>query len=215
MGGFDLDGTLVHGTTVLKHVGHHLGHLETVESLVKGYESFRLSNREVSTAAARLFTGLTRADLLGLMEDIPRLNDIDEAIGELRRKNVYCVVATVTFDFASEWFAKRYGFDTFSGIELGFDAKGRATGEVVRHFDEDDKAVFVRDQSLQLGADLGSVFYLGDSRSDLRVFEIVGFAVALNATLEAIAVAHVSVESDSLWRALTAVPGLLGDQPAC
>jgi HAD superfamily phosphoserine phosphatase-like hydrolase len=206
--GFDLDGTLVHGCTVLLHVGRHLGHSDAVGKLVKGYELYRLTNREVSTEAAALFAGLTKDDMLGMMEDIPRLREIDTAIAYLHQRNIHCSIATVTFDFASEWFARRFGFDSYSGIELVYDAASRLTGEVARHVDERDKAEFVDRQRHLVGARSDECFYVGDSRSDLHTFAAVGFSVALNATPEAVAAADVALQSDTLTEVLDLVPGL-------
>ena len=206
--GFDLDGTLVHDCTVLLHVGRHLAHSDAAEKLVKGYESYRLTNREVSTEAAALFAGLTKDDMLGMMEDIPRLREIDTAIAYLHQQNIHCAIATVTFDFASEWFARRFGFDSYSGIELVYDTAGRLTGEVARHVDERDKAEFVERQLHLVGARRDECFYVGDSRSDLYAFAAVGFSVALNATPEAAAAANVTLQSDKLTEVINLVPGL-------
>lgn len=208
LAGFDLDGTLVYGDTVLLHVSRHLGKYQIVRELVAGYESFRLTNFEVAHNAAQIFEGLRKGDLFGLMEDIPRLHDIGQCIEYMHDRNIRCAVATVTFDFASEWFATRYGFDSYNGIELAVDDRGRYTGEVLRHVNEDDKATFIRQLAMDAGTSLDDVIYVGDSRSDLPTFSIVGFSVALNATANAAAAASTSIETVSLKDVLGLVPGL-------
>jgi HAD superfamily phosphoserine phosphatase-like hydrolase len=209
MGGFDLDGTLITGSTVLLHIGRHLNRSSDVERLVEGYENFRLSNYEVTEEAAKMFAGLTQVDLLNLMEDIPRLEDIGEVVSFLKRRGIRAVVATVSFAFAAEWFARRYLFDDYSGILLEFDEKQRATGRVSRHVSEEDKAAFVLRESARFGFAPTEVFYVGDSRSDIPTFKVVGCAIALNASREAKGAASASIETQSLREALTLVPGLL------
>lgn len=211
LGGFDLDGTLITDSTVLLHVGRHLGRSQRVTELVQAYESYKLSNFDVTIEAAEFFRGLTRDDLLEMMDDIPRLGDIGEAVSFLRSRNVRIVVATVSFAFAAEWFALKYGFDNYYGIVLEFDATGRATGRVVRHATEDGKAEFLASECAGQGIPLSEFFYVGDSRSDIPSFKTAGFAIALNATREAKAAADASIDSRSLRETLTLVPGLAAE----
>ena len=207
--GFDLDGTLIMGSTVLLHVGGHLGRRAEVESLVKGYESYKLSNYEVTVAAAEIFAGLERRSLLQFMDDVPRIGEIRHVVNALKSRGLRTLVATVSFDFAAEWFMLRYGFDSHCGISLEFDKDDRTTGRVLRHTSEDDKADFVAQECRRWGYSIAQAFYVGDSRSDLSVFRSVGFAIALNASPDARANAHVSVDTSSLWDVLPSVPGLL------
>jgi phosphoserine phosphatase len=209
MGGFDLDGTLIYGSSILIHAGRRLGHATRASSLVAQYEAYKMSNEEVSNAAAKMFTGLSRQDLFALMEDIPRLDDIKEVMLELKSSNIRTFAATVSFDFAAEWFARIYGFDSFYGIELEFDGVGRATGKVARHATEDGKAAFVAREAREANTSLREVFYVGDSRSDIPTFRQVGCAIALNASKEARACAYASIDAKSLRSALSLVPNLL------
>jgi phosphoserine phosphatase len=211
MGSFDLDGTLITGTTILRHVGRQLNRLDEVTQLIDGYENYSLSNYDVSTAAARMFTGLTHTQLFGLMAGIPRLADIQEAVRTLKSLGVRVVVATVSFDFAAAWFTQTYQFDNNSGITLEFDKNGRATGRVRRHVSEEDKATFLIREAQKHDFSTHQVFHVGDSRSDIRAFRAVGFSVALNATPEAKAAASAQVDTQSLMRALSLIPGLLPD----
>lgn len=56
---------------------------------------------------------------------------------------------------------------------------------------------------------MDQVVAIGDSRSDLPLFEAVGFSVALNGTRDARAAASTAVDSSSFLAALHAVPELL------
>ncbi len=211
LGGFDLDGTLVHGSTVLLHVGQRLGQFDLVEELVCGYESFKMTNEEVSNEAAKMFQGLTRRQLMQLLNGIPRLRDIERAIGLMRRADIRSAIATITFEFASQWFAKRYGFDAYSGIELEFGSEGTATGRVRKHVSEYDKVEFLASAADRYQVERSQVFYVGDSRSDLPAFDFAAFSVAINASEEARERATTCVNSDSLLDVVRVVPGLADD----
>jgi len=89
------------------------------------------------------------------------------------------------------------------------DESGLLTGKVSRQFDEFDKAEFVKAYCLKRGVPLSQVFAVGDSRSDIPLFGIVGYSVALNATPAAKAAASTSIETDDLSDVLRLVPGLV------
>lgn len=208
MGGFDLDGTLVLGSSVLAHVGRKLGQADLVAHLVAGYESYALTNSEVSDRAAELFTGMSRRDLQGLVKDLPMIRHISDVVDTLHSRGIRCVIATITFDFASEWCADEFGFDGYSGIRLEFDDDGLATGRVAQHFDEYDKAKYIEEAAREFGITTEEVFYVGDSRSDVPTFRRSGFSVALNATPAAAAAAGARVSSSSLRDVISIIPGL-------
>jgi phosphoserine phosphatase len=112
----------------------------------------------------------------------------------LRARNVDSLIATVSWSFAARALADAWGFSTGCGADLETDPAGRVfTGDVSRHFAPTDKVAFA----------------VGDSRSDLPLFEAVGFSVALNATNDARTAANTVIDDDSFLTALRAVPGLL------
>jgi phosphoserine phosphatase len=96
------------------------------------------------------------------------------------------------------------------GVDLAVDAAGVFDGRVSRHCEPEDKVTFAAEQCRRLGVGLDQVVAIGDGRSDLPLFEAVGFSVALNASATVRAASDVAVESTSLLDALSAVPGLLG-----
>jgi phosphoserine phosphatase len=96
------------------------------------------------------------------------------------------------------------------GAELELNqSSGAFTGRIARHFAPDDKVAFVAEHCRRTGIAMEQVVAIGDSRSDLPLFEAVGFSVALNATSDARAAATVAVDDPSFLAALRAVPGLI------
>ncbi|MDD7917990.1 HAD family hydrolase [Actinomycetospora callitridis] len=214
LAGFDLDGTLVTGSTVLRHLGAKLRRAEYVDEIVKSYEEYRATNEEVSASGAELFAGRSRAELKALVSDIPVVADIPRAVQSLKSQGIRCVIATVTFRFAAEAIAEAYGFDGVSGVELEWNEEDRATGAVLRHFSEKDKASYIYEECRLSGTHPDRAFFVGDSRSDLETFDLVGFSVALNASSEARARARAAIDTRSLLDVLRLVPGLAVDLAA-
>ena len=117
-------------------------------------------------------------------------------------------LATVTWRHAADVAAARFGFGESCGTEMEV-VDGRMTGTVSRHFDAADKAAFVEDVCARRGVPLSRAAAVGDSRSDLLMFERVGFSIALNADPAARAAATTALDTDDLRDVL---PLLLGDE---
>lgn len=206
----DMDGTLVSGTTALAHLSTRLGHEPIIEGLEEQLARGRISDREVAETYALSYRGVALADAAGEMTRIPCIADITAGVTRLQHRSVDAVIATVSWSFAAAALADLWGFSTSCGVDLELDvASGRFTGRVARHFRPEDKAAFVQQHCQRSGIGMHQVVAIGDSRSDLPLFQTVGFSVALNATPEARSAATISIDSPSFLEALDAVPGLL------
>ena len=103
----------------------------------------------------------------------------------------------MTWCFAARALVREYGLDGYAGAIMG-EAAGRLTGRVEEHFAEQHKPKFVQAYANGFGFDLPQCIAVGDSRSDIPIFQEAGLAIALNATEQARAAAHVSVETEDL-----------------
>jgi phosphoserine phosphatase len=108
------------------------------------------------------------------------------------------LVTTVTWKFAAEFFQDRYGLDAVSGCEMEEDENGILQGKVKKHFEAEEKIDFLQSFCLPRGIDLEQCVAVGDSRSDIPLFGKVGLAIALNATADAEAAAHVALRTADL-----------------
>ena len=205
----DLDGTLVSGTA-LAHLGTCLGRVPALPDVETGLARRRLTDREVAEAFAPSYAGVRVSEAVAAMSSITALTDVESGVALLRQRGVETLIATVSWRFAAQTLAERWGFSGAHGAELEVDQEsGSFTGRVARHFAPDDKVSAVEAHCRRSGFGLDAVVAIGDGRSDLPLFRAAGFSVALNASRDARACADVSVDSTSFLTALRAVPALL------
>jgi phosphoserine phosphatase len=195
---FDLDGTLIRGTSSSQHLAERLGHAESLKQLEERYARNEISNQVVADESACHFAGRSADEIANLMDGVPLIDGIDATMAHLRRRRIPTLLSTVTWRFAAAPIAKRFGFAEFSGTEMNADSNGILSGTVSRHFDEFDKREFVIEFCRAHGIPASQVVAVGDSRSDIPLFRWVGFSVALNASAAAKAAATVSIETGDL-----------------
>lgn len=113
----------------------------------------------------------------------------------------------MTWQFAAQIIADRFGFVTATGVEMPTSPTGVLSGTVGRHFADDDKRRFAEAYSASNGFDLGNCGAVGDAKSDLPLFGAVAFSIALNATPAARNAATVSLDAGDLRAVLDVLPG--------
>jgi HAD superfamily phosphoserine phosphatase-like hydrolase len=194
---FDLDGTLLPGTSVSKLTAAWLGRAGELDELERLYRDGAISNAAIAETSAPWFAGHRGEEVAEALQTAPWIAGIDETTAELRRGGAYLALATVTWRYAAERVADRYGFDAVCGTEMAV-RDGRLTGQVSRHFNADQKGDFFDRVCAERGVPAAKAAAVGDSRSDLPTFARAGFSIALNADDEARAAASVSLDSDDL-----------------
>ncbi|MEA5075794.1 MAG: HAD-IB family phosphatase [Coriobacteriia bacterium] len=206
---FDLDGTLVRPVSTGQHIAERLGHGAAMAEIERAYAAGTITNADVAAVDGRHYQGLTRASIASMLGDIPVIDGIAETVGWLQERGIPSVICTLAWRFVGEVFADRYGFIASSGPTLKVSQNGEFTGEVESDFTEADKPGFVSSLCRARGIHMSEVFHVGDSRSDLPLFDAVGFSVALNASPQAVKHAQVALETDSLLDVLRVIPGLM------
>jgi phosphoserine phosphatase len=204
---FDLDGTLLRGTTVSMLTAAWLGKRGALDELERSYAAGAISNAAVADASAPWFEGHAVAEVTRALDPGPWIDGIGETVADLHAAGVHVALATVTWRAAAQSVAARFGFDECCGTEMAT-SDGRLLGSVSRHFDAEDKAAFAEEVCVRRGVSPSQAAAVGDSRSDLPIFERVGFSIALNADGPARAAATTTLDSDDLRDVL---PLLLGD----
>ncbi len=205
---FDVDGTLVPGTSSSVFLAEFLGHRDELAKAEDAYASGDLDNREVSELDARGWTGVSEGQVSGWLDGLPLVAGVTETVGWCRRNGLVPVLATLAWSPVGSYLTDRFGFHAFSGPRLET-ADNRFTGRVACHFDEYDKRDFALAQARELGLGPHSCGAIGDSRSDLPLFASVALSVAFNASPGARAAATVTVDGGDLRSVLPALSRLV------
>lgn len=198
---FDVDGTLVPGTTSTRYLARWLGHLDDLVAAEDGYAAGELSNHEVCVRDARGWRGHLVTDVESWLDGLPLVTGIAETVAWCRAHRLEPHLATLAWEPVGHYLTDRFGFAGACGPRLAT-AHGRYTGEVERSFDEHDKLASAVAVAAKVGVPLSACAAVGDSRSDLPLFAAVGLPVAFNATPTAQRAARHVVEGDDLTAVL-------------
>jgi phosphoserine phosphatase len=194
---FDVDGTLVPGTSSSQHLAAFLGHLPDLRDAEDAYAAGTLTNQQVSVIDARGWAGREPSEVGPWLDQLPLVSGIPQVVNWCREQGLAPFLATLAWKPVGRYLCERFGFDGSCGPSLEV-VDGRFTGEVAGPFDEYTKRDHALETAARLGLDGTACAAIGDSRSDGPLFERVGLAVAYNATAQARALADVAVNDDDL-----------------
>jgi phosphoserine phosphatase len=194
---FDLDGTLLHGTTVSLLLAEWLGQAAEITELERAFHAHEISNRVVADTSAGWLAGKSTAEAWRVLTNGHWIDGMAETFRALDAAGASLLLGTITWSFAAEMLRDRYGFAAVSGTEMQA-SNGVLSGTVSRYFDEHDKVRFVEEWCAQNRFSMSQVAAIGDSRSDVPLFRRAGMSIALNATPDARAAAAHVLDTEDL-----------------
>jgi phosphoserine phosphatase len=100
-----------------------------------------------------------------------------EAFELLGQRGIRTAIVSITWSFAVEWFARRFGADAWIGT-------GVQSGDI-QHFWPSDKPVWLAQHAHALGIELSEVAAVGDSHGDVPMLAAVGHPFFVGADLPA------------------------------
>jgi phosphoserine phosphatase len=157
---FDFDGTLLRGPTTCELLAQPLGRLAEM----RRFETLS-SDREIAAARlemARWYQGRSPEQLCAALESATWAPGALEGVRLLQEGGVEVIIASITWQFAVEWLARRLGVSRVLGTQL------ESSGQV-SHVWPRDKARWVRQVSSELGIGDARVAAVGDSNSDAEL----------------------------------------------
>jgi phosphoserine phosphatase len=194
---FDMDGTLIRGTTASLFMAERLGNLAAVQGLERGFDAGEITAADFADAVVHTHAGLRLAEVQRHFEQLPLIPGIAETIAALKQQGVICLIATVSYSCYARVIAERFGFDDHCGAVM-HETDGRLTGRMARYIDAHGKRAYVESMAQRHDLPMQAVAHVGDSVSDLPTFAAVGKAIAINATADARAAAHHSIDTEHL-----------------
>ena len=164
---FDLDGTLLRRQTCCEAIANGIGRFERMRELEK-LQANQIS--EVTAAREEMaawYSAYTFSSLCRHLTAIHVAPGVDEGFALLRQHGFKIAIVSVTWEFAVEWFASRFGADYSVGT--GLSSKG-----LITHFWPQDKARWLTELAHRLGVDMKDVAAVGDSSGDAPMLLSVG-----------------------------------------
>jgi phosphoserine phosphatase len=206
---FDMDGTLLKGTTASVQIARYLGCAEQLAGLEARFAAGELDTRGFATAIHDLWRSLTQLVVEEVFGASPWLDGIPAVCADIRERGDRSVVITMSPDF----FARHL-------LELGFDevVASRFPALPFREaldpggiLTPDDKVRIVDEVRARLGLPEGRCVAYGDSMSDAPLFRRLAKTVAVNADHHLAGLAAASYSGDDLGGAYALGRDLLDD----
>ena len=115
---FDLDGTLLRGTTVSRLLAEWLGQAAEIAELERAFHAHEISNRVVADTSAGWLAGKSTAEAWRVLMNGHWIDGMAETFRALDAAGVSLLLGTITWSFAAEMLRDRYGFAAVSGTEM-------------------------------------------------------------------------------------------------
>ena len=121
-------------------------------------------------------------DIAVLFRDMPLIGGIQETIACLNECRIKSYIVSGGIDLAAEMLTKEYGFDGYVADHICTDPSGKLTGEGIVVVDLSDKGLSVRPLIEKFGTAKERTASIGNSFTDIRMFESTGMSIAFNPT---------------------------------
>ncbi|MFE4256784.1 HAD family hydrolase [Streptomyces sp. NPDC056910] len=198
---FDLDGTLLHGTSAPVEISRQLGLEAEAETVALDREigAQRIGPPEYARRMHALWEGLTPEHVTAAFEGAPWLTGIRETWAEIRARGEYCAVVSLSPSFFVErltgWGAHAAYGSRFPAVPFTepVDPAGVLSAAT--------KVKIADRLREQFGVSRADCLAYGDSFSDVELFGAVPVSVAINADQHVAALATHSYVGRDLWEA--------------
>lgn len=175
---FDMDGTLLKGTTASVQIARHLGCSVELAALEARFAAGEIDTRGFAAVIHELWRSLTQQAVADVVLASPWLNGIREVCADIRQRGERSVVITMSPDFFA-WHLLEFGFDEvaasrFPALPLRepLDPAGILTPV--------DKIRIVDEIRGRLSLPRSRCVAYGDSMSDAPLFRQLTNTVAVN-----------------------------------
>jgi phosphoserine phosphatase len=193
---FDMDGTLLRGTTASLEIARRLNCMPALTRLEAAFAAGAVDTRGFAAEICRLWQELTPDLVADAFARAPWIGGLREVLSDIRRRGERSVVITMSPGF----FANRlvaFGVDEviasrFPPLPL------RAAPDPAGILTPADKVVVMDRIRIAHGLDLESCVAYGDSASDIPLFRRLTHTVAVNADSSLRELARYSYDGDDL-----------------
>ncbi|HEY3772000.1 MAG TPA: HAD-IB family phosphatase [Solirubrobacteraceae bacterium] len=204
---FDMDGTLLRGTTASIELSRRLDRLEPLADLEAGFAAERITAAEFAMEMRALWTELSPELVAEVASASPWIDGIQEVCADIADRGERSMLITMSPDFFAEHLLA-FGVDVVAASRfpaLPF-AQPIDTAGIL---EPADKVRLAEQEWIAHGLTPNDCVAYGDSMSDLPLFGVLENTVAVNADEDLERVAAIAYRGDSLLDAYALARKLL------
>ena len=179
---FDMDGVLTMDGSSWGFVHSMIG--VSNEHNLKAFIEGRIDEDEFIRSDIALWKGVDPdiriQKIAKMFREIRLINGIQETVACLHYNRIKCVICSGGIDLAAKMISDEYGFDDYAAVTLLTDDEGRLTGEGRKGVDLSDKGVSTREFIKKFGTTAERTVSIGNSFTDIKMFESTGLSIAFN-----------------------------------
>ena len=196
---FDMDGTLLRGTTAPIELSRRIGRPEPLAALERGFAAEEISAVDFALQMRGLWHDLTAELVAEVVADAPWIDGIDDVCSDIARRGERSMLITMSPDFFAAHLGDR-GIDVVRASRfppLPFAAPVDPSGIL----NPADKVRLTEAEREAQGLPRRACVAYGDSMSDLPLFAVLENTVAVNADTALEQAARVAYRGDDLREA--------------
>ncbi len=196
---FDMDGTILIGTTASRLIAKQTGTSEALDILEARFGQGELTTREFAAAIHPLWAGLEARQVADAFDDAPWIRRIDTVLKDIQARDDHAIVITMSPDFFANMLLS-LGFHAIEASRFPpLPLQGRLDRTAI--LSPEDKPLITELHARGRGIPAERCIAYGDSMSDLHLFQSMKNTVAVNATDELKQLAVASYDGDDLFSA--------------
>jgi phosphoserine phosphatase len=196
---FDMDGTLLRGTTAPIEISRHIGREEPLAELERGFAAEEITAAEFAVEMRALWEDLTAELVVRIVADAPWIEGIEDVCADIARRGERSMLVTMSPDFFANHLGDR-GIDVVYASRfppLPFVAPIDPTGIL----NPADKVRLAEAERAAHGLPRSACVAYGDSMSDIPLFNVLENTVAVNADAALEGAARVAYRGEDLREA--------------
>ncbi len=197
---FDMDGTLIRNTNSMELVGSLNGHKKEINEVfdrIKGEE--RLNWVKGDAIMATYMKGTKVSDIDAWFEAHARIiGGLERLLKSMKQNNMMAILVTSGPLDVANCFLRRFPFEAVYGSEYE-EENGEMTGRIAKHImDYGGKYGCIEDFCSKHGLDSSLTIVVGDSYSDIEVFQKCRRSISLNGDDELCQFAHREFQTEDI-----------------
>lgn len=195
---FDMDGTLIRNTNSVEYLCKLSGKANEAKIIEDMEMRKEINWVEADYQKAKLFKGLNTDEVgCAFEKNIEVIDNLTNVLDALRKMKIRLVLITAGPIQVAEEMNNRYKFNQIFGSEYEV-KKGIFTGNIVNHLGNKGKLNSLESYCKSINVSLDEVISVGDSESDISIFEATGKSIALNYSDCLVGKAQEHIKTDDL-----------------